>query len=647
MNYLYLDIESQSNHDLKKRGAHHYFYGKDSNARITMLAFAEGKKKVEVLKWPKKLPNEIKNFKGAFVAHNALFDFTVIKGLFDDGKSPIFNFDNWEDTSAVCRRLGLPAALDDAAKMLDLGRKDQEGKKALTKYYKPIDIPKEDYELILKYCKQDVELLRKLHSFLPPLKGEDKEIFKMINEELIRGVRVDIPATKKLLSIVNAARERLLVRAKEEYGTGSSAKTAMIKSPKLKDYVKDRWNLDVPSFNKKVLRKIRLRNKDLPQDFLLMLDLREALTSNAYKKLDAIEASLVDDSIHDFYIYHGAHTGRPAGRNVQIQNFRKPLKGSKEFADEIENLDKAPDIQIPTIVSTLARGALLPDRGHVFGSSDLSAIELRIALWIANSKKGLDIFRRYDADPKNNLDIYDDYGTKIGIPKPVLRQASKVAILGLDYGASIETFSDSLLEWGVILEDYLIKLAFNGYHEMYPEIRYTHSAVMQEIFRVLDPKAHSRMRYPVDTRDLRTKYKFEKYEETLVITSPSGRKSYYHDVKTHVEEKVSKRTGNKYTSYSISYNSYNGRKFATGASIFENMCQGLATEVFFHKALKVHKKYFVAFTVHDEAVTQIKKSEAKKALDWINEIMKEPVAFVPGCPFNAKSVILERYYKQD
>jgi len=649
MNYCYIDIESQSNHDLKKRGVHHYAYAPGSDVRITMLGFAIDKTKVQILEWPKKLPDEIKKFKGTFVAHNALFDFTVIKALFDDGKSPIFDFYNWEDTSAVCRRLSLPAALDDISKVLGFAGKDEEGKKALAKYYKVVDIPKEDYKLILKYCKQDVELLRKVHKTLPPLKGVDKEIYQMISDELIRGIRVDKAATKELLRIVRDARERLFQRSIKEYGTGASAKTSLLTSPKLKDYVLEKWNLEISSFNKKVLQKIKIKNKNLPKDFLEMLKLREALTSNAYKKLDSIEASLVDETIHDFYIYHGAHTGRPAGRNVQIQNFRKPIKQKdpKTFAEEIKNLKKKPDIEIPAIVSSLSRGVLLPEKGYMIGSSDLSAIELRIALWIADSRKGLDLFRKYDADPKNNLDIYNDFGTRLNLPKPILRDVSKVSILSLDYGAGLERFDEALLEAGVEIEDTLVKKAFDGYHFMYPEIRFTHSAIMQEIFRVLNPKEYAKMRYPVDARNLSSKYKFEKRGETLVIISPSGRESYYHNVKTHAETKVSKKTGNPYTSYSISYDNYRGRKFATGASIFENMCQGLATEVFFHKALQIHKKYFVSFTVHDEAVTQIPKKETKKALEWINKIMKEPVDFVPGCPFNAKSVVLDRYYKQD
>lgn len=648
--YCYIDIESQSNIDLSKRGVHSYVYAPDSNCRITMLAYAIGNKPVKVLRWPKELPKELLEFQGVFVAHNALFDQTVIRGLFETkklSKKRIFDFNNWEDTAAVCRRLQLPASLDGISKELGLGSKDEVGKETLKKYFKPVEIPKEDYEKILTYCKQDLELLRAVHQTLPPLQGMDLEIFRMISDELIRGVRIDKKATKELLTIVRGARERLLKTAMDSYGAGASNEVSILTSPKLKDYVLERWGLKIESFQKKILQKLKLQNKTLPKEFLEMLELREALTSNAYKKLDAIESGLVDDSIHDFYIYHGAHTGRPAGRNVQIQNFRKPRKNSDTFAKEIQSLKKAPDIDVPRIVSTLARGVMLPDEGFVFVSSDLSAIELRIALWIAGSKKGLNIFRNFDAGVPGALDIYDDFGTSLKLPKDYLRQVSKIAILGLDYGSGIDTFADSILEAGVNIERPIIQKAFDGYHFMYPEIRLTHSGIMQEIFYAFSPKDASRMRFPVDTTELKKKYKFERRGTTLVIVSPSGRESYYHNVKLHVEERVSKRTGNTYTSYSISYDNGRGRHFATGASIFENMCQGLATEVFFYKTLKIHKKYFVAFTVHDEAVTQVKIEQEKKAMDFINKTMKEPVDFVKGCPFNAKSVILDRYYKQD
>lgn len=646
MNYCYIDIESQSWADLKKRGVHHYAYDPKSECRITVLSFGFDKGKIEAHEWPKKLDPKLKNFKGTFVAHNALFDYTVIKALFDDGKSPIFDFKNWEDTSAVCRRLQLPASLDAVCKELELGGKDEEGKETLTKYYKPVEIPKEDYKKIVKYCKQDVELLRKLHKTIPPLEGVDKEIFHLIAEELIRGVRIDKAATKQLLEIVRAARERLLKRALEEYGPGAGKGTTILTSPKLKDYVLNRWGLEIESFQKNVLERLKLDNV-LSRDFLKMLELREALTSNAYKKLDSIEESLVDDTIHDFYIYHGAHTGRPAGRNVQIQNFRKPEKRSDEFAKEIEKLETLPDIEIPKKVSTLSRGVLLPDPGNVFISSDLSAIELRVALWIADSQRGLQIFRDYDAKVPGVLDIYDDFGRHLNFPKEHLRDISKVYILSADYGAGLNTILDAIRSRGINPDKAAIENAFNRYHLMYPEIRKTHSAIMEEIFRVMDPKAYSKMRYISDTRNLRSKYKFEKRGDTLVIISPSGRESYYHNVVTHVEEKVSKKTGNTYTSYSFEYNNGRGWTFATGAKTFENMCQGLATEIFFDKVLKIHEKYFVSFTVHDEALPQVKISEAEKALEFINKIMTAPVDFVPGCPFNAKSVILNRYYKRD
>src|ERR1039458_7489603 len=64
--------------------------------------------------------------------------------------------------------------------------------------------------------------------------------------------------------------------------------------------------------------------KYLPPDVVQILELKQKLGGSAYKKFQSIQDRIGPDGrLRDQFVYHKAHTGRWAGRGVQLQNLFK------------------------------------------------------------------------------------------------------------------------------------------------------------------------------------------------------------------------------------------------------------------------------------------------------------------------------------
>lgn len=92
----------------------------------------------------------------------------------------------WECTASKALAHGLPKALKDVAKVLNLAQlKDEEGKRIMLKMSKPRKPTKndpsewyespEDFEVLYSYCKQDVEVERAVDKALPDLCQTEKK----------------------------------------------------------------------------------------------------------------------------------------------------------------------------------------------------------------------------------------------------------------------------------------------------------------------------------------------------------------------------------------------------------------------------------------------------------------------------------------
>ena len=166
-------------------------------------------------------------------------------------------------------------------------------------------------------------------------------------------------------------------------------------------------------------------------------------------KLDAMQMRCDDEGrIRELFQYHGAHTGRWAGRGVQLQNLKRSPKNMEDIVNDIQRHDFDTfrwlygDINDP--LSRCIRGCLRPGvgqgvSGKRFLICDFAQMEARVLAWLSGDKNKLDMFR-------NGVDVYlvaasAIYGRTITAEEKDERQVGKVSELALGYGGGIAAFA--------------------------------------------------------------------------------------------------------------------------------------------------------------------------------------------------------------
>ena len=77
--------------------------------------------------------------------------------------------------------------------------------------------------------------------------------------------------------------------------------------------------------------------------------------------------------------------------------------------------------------------------------------------------------------------------------------------------------------------------------------------------------------------------------------------------------------------------------------VVNNITQGTARIVMTDGMLRVHKRYPVKGTVHDELIALAPKEEAPEALPWVLKQMTKTPAYMPGIPLAADGGVHRRY----
>ena len=108
----------------------------------------------------------------------------------------------------------LPPGLNKLAKALGLEGKDPVGSRLISKYCKLYlksakrEIPAEDMEAFIKYCKQDVELERSISKLLGPLPLAEQKVFQMDQAINRRGLFLDLEGIDIATKLVEERHEQ-------------------------------------------------------------------------------------------------------------------------------------------------------------------------------------------------------------------------------------------------------------------------------------------------------------------------------------------------------------------------------------------------------------------------------------------------------
>ena len=636
---IFIDFETQSNNDIRL-GVNHYMSCPEFRAYLLSYAIEgqdietiQGKLDglVSINQLPKNLVKIIKSGNYLIISHNTNFDVNVWNKIFTELQ---IDFEKAFDTSWLCRVLNVPASLENATKFFGISEKDLEGKKTNSKYYKPIEIPENDLQRLIEYNRQDVKSLIELYNVLSKVDSEylgaNQKIYEMIQRQ--NEIKISHEIFSKLYELkreILASTEMKAIQEFPKYKKSGQKELVSI------CYSANGIKLSTISKNK-IEEELNLEGVTLEGKSKTLIDIYRVLQSKGLSKYDTFNEYLEKQKgqavIRDFQISHGAHTGRPAGKGLQLHNVSRPSKKienqtSQEVIQGIKNITSQGEfLEATQYLSSLVWACMIPDEEkHVIGRYDLSAIEPRVGAFLRNDKKTLELYE--NADLGKGKDEYTIFGEKMNFPENISRQLSKVIILAACYGMGSQALRASCINVGLPdMGENKAKSLLASYHMISPTVK--------KSWYELESK------FKLAILNGRSTYNHLEFERILVgdkkfiaVILPSGRAKFYADCGISSNGK-------------ILYNDTRlGKIELRPYLLYENLVQASATDVLFLKAAKVEKLKGckIKLTIYDELIV----STLPKNVKAIRKIMGEKEGAYSNMPLSFKGGESSTFWKGD
>ncbi len=672
-----VDFETRSFLSVKDVGA--WRYAEDWTTEIMCMSWkmGAGESKIWVppyLDFPQEVIDHVKAG-GTFEAHNVQFERAIWMFIL----RPNFGVPmptKWRDTLAVCAYRGLPLGLDDVGKALDLDiKKGKRGKYLLNTLSKPKfgtktdpdRIYREDWDLLdelYEYCMRDTDSEFNLAETVGELPGPEYRMWVLDQKINFRGVRLDMPAVEQALELTTTITDKL--NGELFNLTGGAVQKATQRDRLLKWFNANGLEA-ITDLKKETIAEWTLKDKHgeyiykdhMPEDTLRALVIRSQLAKASTRKLEKMRDCVGRDGrVRGLLQYHGAGTGRWAGRLVQPQNFPRATitnkvnaKGKKyldmEYLIEqiMDNDLEGYDKPMEAIASSL-RGMFISDPGKVFHVCDFSAIEARVTFWVANCQTGLDVFAKSDAGLSE--DIYcvtasDLVGFEVKKAEHSHeRQLGKITVLGCGYqmGAPKLQFQAEK-DYGVVLEDHEAEGMVNLYREKYQEVKWLWYGLQDAaIATVKTGKPHS---YNNITYELH----HDNAGTWLACLLPNDRRIWYYE--PIVELVVppwggAKRDSLTYMGRDNKKGGSWGRVRTYGGMLCENVVQAIARDLMCEAMIRVEiAGYQIILTVHDEIISE--DDEDFGSQEEFEKIMAISPPWSTGCPVAVEGGCITRYQK--
>lgn len=659
MKNMFLDIETYSENPIKN-GVRKYV---DTDSfRILLLSYAVDDGEVQLIDLTKEdLPQDVRSMltnpdycKRAF---NANFEMTCIGHVWPE----LIIEEQWSCDQALSTYNSLPPSLAGVGVALKLPqdkKKDTRGK-ALIKYFcnpcKPTktngertrNLPEHDPEKWTEFCeynKQDVVTERAVFDALkdnqPPKAEHDLWLLDgHINE---RGIRIDTQLAANAIKMSDTLTERGMKRLSDITGLDNPNSVT-----KLRERLKY-LDCPMPSLSKDVVME-KLKDPELNDVAREVLTLRLALGKSSVKKYQAMMDTVTSDGrAHNLFQFYGAsHTGRWAGRNVQLQNLPRNYI---EDLDDARKIVKSGDLEMlgmfyenpMDIISQLIRTALIPADGNKFIVADFSAIEARVIAWLSGEKWRMEAFAQ-------GKDIYCESASQMFHCNVVkhgenghLRQKGKIAELALGYGGGVGALK--AMDTSHSIDEGEMQDIVDRWRDASPRI--------PMLWKQLESVAMACIkRYQSGMRDIRTKnltaiqgVSFEMTNDgNLLLHLPSGRSLSYREA--HIGE-------NRFGGESIVYLGANQvtRDWddveTYGGKLTENLVQAVARDCLAEAMTRLEAAgYHIVAHIHDEVVLDVPNTSQYTLADAIR-IMTQNEPWNEGLIMNADGFEGE-YYKKD
>lgn len=676
-------------------------------------------------------------------AHNRFFEFCIWSNIM----VPLYGWveirrEQWRCSAAKASYYGLPRALENAVKALGLPiEKDMEGNKLMKKISKPrkptklekrqmhdeyeaamrvwhlaapvMPVPvhpddrvlwhesREEFERNWLYCDRDVEAEHAFSEALPDLPETELRIWQMDQDMNLRGIRCDLDMVRQAIRL----RDREVALMNEELADimglpdGEREGFSATKRAAIKAWVNEQ-GIMLPDTQAKTLDKFAAK-EGLPRHVTAALKIIREVNRTSTAKYDAMleRADPRDWRLRDLMMYHGAGTGRWAGKGVQPHNFPRGSIKNMEMACSLIVTGDAPAMralygEIMELLSSALRGAMTASEGRDLMVADYAAIEARVVFWLARDNTALDVFRRGE-------DIYCDMATGIygyDVKKkthPDERQFGKQAILGLGFEMGFVTFLLTCKKYDIsFTKEQVMRIVGGRYAEIEEQVEkyfltdrkriarmkeaelsireHMHELVLmqytvqkyrnrypevKQMWRDQEDAAIQAVRNPgsrVDCERGRNTWVVETIggQEVLVTYLPSGKPLFYWNPRvvlkktpfknpdgTHVLKPCIVFWGvDPYTKKWSLQDTYGGK-------LVENITQATARDLMALAMVRADDSgvYDVLLSVHDELVCEVDKD--KGDLREFERMMAETPGWAHGCPVDAEGWRGERYRK--
>lgn len=572
-------------------------------------------------------------------AHNFNFEKVMFKNKLPE---IIIQDQQWTCTAARARRVGLPGALGNLARALDLDiQKDNVGNLLMKQACKPQSRFlregkgfkwKQDAETlarILKYCGSDIDAQADLTDRLPAMPDYDYERWWCTNRMNERGMLLDRPLIEAAQTIVNAHEQSVLTTVRDAtdgkvMSLGQyDAMNAVLLEHGLKMPRKQGKNGITADWTADTVEAFRVGNElsACPPVEAIIWG-RQELGKSGSKKLFKMASSIcADGRSRDTTIWFGANTGRPTGSSFQPLNMVKAKIEGDQYQLDVNAVVKTGDIgkvrefveklnaegektSILDTVGAALRGIIIPPKGKVFMGSDYTAIEGMLSAWISGQDDMLEDYRQ-------GVDLYcrlaESIFNKSGVNKkdhPFERKVGKVGILGCQYGLGSKGFQAMcIMQFGVDPDDMPDELAqktVRAYREKYSQISggwYECEKAFITAYRNPGKIYHACM------CDFRSKSNW------VMIDLPSGNTLYFPYVSLSINDgsRMAWAKGKLDIKYKRMKMGRYVHDYIRGPSIFESICQSLGRSILTDAELALEKIPGIdtVLTVYDEFLTEV------------------------------------------
>lgn len=665
MTTVYLDLETRSTVDLRKTGV--YIYAADPTTDVILACWALDRGPVQTWYAGQLLPVELIDAiqEGArVVAHNATFERILHRDVLKPRYGwPEIRLDQWDDTMARGRAMGLPGSLDGALGAMSAPfTKDREGHSLMLRMCKPRKIEEDGtvtwwedkarMDRLAAYCAVDVQGERWLDLRLPALDENEREIWEADQRLNDRGVPIDRSFLDAAILVSNEASAALDAEMRKVTG-GNVLKASNVS--KLRDWliglgvqiqpvdddVLDDEEDATPELRKNDVERL-LAGKLPDGPARRALEIRLEAGKSSVKKIDAMLRRISPDGrVRGMLSYWGAGPGRwsAAGSGIQLQNL--PRDGVKDWerafaavqlgAGTVDAVEGAP---LDTL-SRMLRGAIKAPGGRDLIFADLASVEARGVAWTAGQN---DLVRDFASGAK----MYEKMGSIVfNMPAESIGKDSferfigKGLVLGSGYQMGPPKFVATCAKVGREVSLELGERGIYAYRETYPRI--------PQLWYDMQDAAISAVKYPgkVFTAG-QERISFCMFKKWLQMTLPSGRKISYRDPSIEFDDKF-KRDALTYMGVDSKTKRW-GKQRTYGGRLTENAVQGLCRDLIACRLTALERAgYAPILLVHDETITEQPEGHGSK--DEMIAIMTSLPPWAAGFPLAAEGKRSQRYSK--